>query len=116
MKYVLFLYDDEMGFHSKPDQEKDAIIGQHMAYVGALTEAGAMAGGEPLDPPSEAVMVRRGETGPLVEDGPYLDSKEQLGGFYVIEAADLDAAISWAAKCPTASSGRIEIRPVWSMV
>ena len=68
-----------------------------------------------LQPVSAATTVRVANGKPQVLDGPYVDSKEQIGGYYLIDVADLDAAISWAARCPGAGHGTVEVRPVWSM-
>lgn len=111
MRYMFLLYDDESGFHGLPQAEQMKIVGEHMAYSEALRNAGAMVEGAPLDHTREARRVRAGR----VENGPFTDSKEQLGGYYVIEAKDLDAALDWAAKCPAASHGRVEVRPLWQM-
>jgi hypothetical protein len=74
-----------------------------------------MAGGERLRPSNTATTVRIANGKTKVVNGPYAETKEQLGGYYMIEAADLDAAISWAARCPAASHGAVEVRPVWPM-
>ena len=83
-----------------------------MAYTEALTKAGVLAGSDRLQPTSAATTVRLVDGKPQVLDGPYIDSKEQLGGYFLIEVADLDAAISWAARCPAASSRRGRGAPV----
>ncbi|MGJ3231938.1 MAG: YciI family protein [Oceanicaulis sp.] len=108
MKFTLLLHDDEQTWLSMSEAEQGAVIGQHMAYVDALVKAGAMVSGEPLDPSGTAKIVRGG----AVQDGPYADTKEQLGGFYVIEAADMDAAVAWAKQCPIGPNGAVEVRPV----
>ncbi|MEO1040207.1 MAG: YciI family protein [Pseudomonadota bacterium] len=108
MKYALFLYDDEAEWTSLSEAERGAVIGEHMAYVDALVAAGAMQGGEPLQTSEQARTLRGGK----VEDGPYADTREQLGGFYVIDVADMDVALDWARKCPTAKTGVVEVRPV----
>ncbi|MFP4518901.1 MAG: YciI family protein [Oceanicaulis sp.] len=108
MKFTLLLHDDEQAWLSMSEAEQGAVISEHMAYVDALIKAGAMVSGEPLDPAGSAKIVRGG----AVQDGPYADTKEQLGGFYVIEAADMDAALGWAKKCPTGPNGAVEVRPV----
>ncbi len=108
MKYALFLYDDEADWTGLSDADREAVIGEHTAYVDALTAAGAMQGGEPLETSEQARTLRGGE----VQDGPYADTREQLGGFYVIEAPSMEAALDWARQCPTAKTGVIEVRPV----
>jgi hypothetical protein len=87
----------------------------YMAYGEALKEAGALLGSNRLRPVATATTVRVVDGKTQVLDGPFADSKEQLGGYYLIDAPDLDAALSWAARCPGASHGIIEVRPIWSM-
>jgi hypothetical protein len=87
----------------------------YAAYTQAMQRAGVVRGGERLRPTSEATTVRVNGGKTQVLDGPYAETKEQLGGFYLIEVPDLDAALSWAAKCPGASTGTMEVRPIWSM-
>jgi hypothetical protein len=87
----------------------------YMAYTEALKAAGALVGSNRLQPTSTATTVRATNGKPQVLDGPYADSKEQLGGYYLIEAPDLDAALSWAARCPGAGHGIVEVRPIWAM-
>ncbi len=111
MRYMFMLYDDENKFHALSEAEQMKIVGEHMAYSEALKTSGAMVEGAPLDHTKDARRVR----GSRVENGPFTDSKEQLGGYYVIEAKNLDAALDWAAKCPAASYGKIEVRPIWNI-
>lgn len=111
MKYLFMLYDDENKFHSLSAAEQQGIVAEHMAFSAALRAAGAMIEGAPLDHSKNAKRARRTK----IEDGPFTDSKEQIGGFYMIEAPDLDAALDWAARCPSASYGKVEVRPVWNI-
>ena len=111
MKYVFLLYDDEDKWAAMPESEQMSIIGAHMAYSEALKSASAYIAGDPLDHSRNAKRVR----GAQVQDGPFADGKEQLGGFYMIEAKNLDAALDWAARCPCASYGYVEVRPVWNI-
>ena len=108
MKFTLLLHDDEQAWLAMSEAEQGAVVAEHMAYVDALVKAGAMVSGEPLDAAGAAKIVRGG----AVQDGPYADTKEQLGGFYVIEAADMDAALAWAKRCPIGPTGAVEVRPV----
>jgi len=87
----------------------------YMAYTEAMVKAGILQGGNRLRPTSDATTVRVNGGKNQVLDGPYADTKEQLGGYYMIEVPDLDAALSWAARCPGASTGTIEVRPIWPM-
>src|SRR5258708_26227672 len=82
------------------------------AYYKALVEAGIYVGGDPLQAPETGTTVRLNEGKRRVQDGPFADTKEQLGGFTVLELPSLDAALEWAARCPAASSGVVEVRPL----
>ncbi len=86
-----------------------------MAYTEALKQAGALKGSNRLQPTATATTVRTVDGKQQVLDGPYADTKEQLGGYYLIEVADLDAALSWAARCPGSQHGTVEVRPIWAM-
>lgn len=115
MKYILMAYVNEAGWTrlSKAEQEQGAAA--YNAYTEALTKAGVLTGSNRLQPSSAATTVRVANGKPQVLDGPYADSKEQLGGYFMIDVADLDAAISWAARCPATGHGVVEVRPIWSM-
>lgn len=115
MQYLLMAYVAESGWDKLTDAEQAAGIASYKAYTEALTKAGALKSSHGLQPSSMAtkVQIENGKT--QVLDGPYADSKEQLGGFFLIEAPDLDAAIAWAARCPAASHGIVEVRPLWGM-
>lgn len=109
MKYVLFLYDTE-DFETLPEAEQMEIVGQYAAYSEMLQKAGAFVFGEPLEHSAAARTLKADGT---IQDGPYADTHEQLGGFYVIEADSLEVALDWARKCPShAHGGYIEVRPV----
>jgi hypothetical protein len=86
-----------------------------MAYTEALNKAGVRVGSNRLRPTSEATTVRVPNGKKNVVNGPFAETKEQLAGYYLIEAPDLDAALSWAARCPGAAHGAIEVRPVWTV-
>ncbi len=115
MQVMLLIYDDEAAWERMPEAERKAIYGAYFAYTAALREAGAMIAGEPLQPTSTAHTVRLRDGAPQVLDGPYAETKEQLGGYYLIEVADMTQALRWAARCPGAAHGTIEVRPVMSM-
>jgi hypothetical protein len=115
MQYLLLLYADEAGFkRMTPDQAKQGMAA-YMAYTDALVKADVYKGSNRLQFVSSATTVRVIDGKTQVLDGPYPDSKEQLGGYYLIDAPDLDAALSWAARCPGASHGVVEVRPIWDM-
>ena len=115
MQYALLIYDDESAFSQLTEQDSQAIMGEYGAYTQELRDRDAMRSGAPLRPTTTAttVRVRNGET--LTTDGPFAETKEQLGGFYLIDAASLDEALEWAAKIPSARFGSIEVRPVAEM-
>jgi hypothetical protein len=112
MKYLLMLYHDEIA-GSKVSQEVILeTMNQFKAWSDAMTEAGVRNTFSPLHPTSAATTVRVPNGKKIVTHGPFAETKEQLGGFYMIEAKNLDEAIEWAAKCPGATYGSIEVRPV----
>jgi hypothetical protein len=115
MQYLLMLYADESGWEKMSRAEQEQGYKAYMAYTEALKKAGAWVGSNRLQPIATATTVKISNGKQQVLDGPYVDSKEQLGGYYLIEAPDLDAAIAWAARCPGASHGTIEVRPIWAM-
>ncbi len=115
MQYMLLIYQDEAGMADvKPDDVAKMSAG-YAAYTEAMVKAGVLRGGERLHRSSAGTTVRVRKDKTEVLDGPYADTKEQLGGYYLIEAPDMDAAIAWAARCPGASNGSMEVRPVWQM-
>jgi hypothetical protein len=112
MKYILMDYVNESGWPILTDAEKDHWLGAYIAYVEAMKKAGVLKGSAGLQNTSAATTVRVVNGKTQVLDGPYADSKEQLGGFHIVDVADLDAALSWAARCPTALHGVVEVRPI----
>jgi hypothetical protein len=113
MEYIFQLYADESRWAKLSAEESERTHGAYMAYANALREAGIFVGGDRLEPTSTATTVRVTADGKtIVLDGPYADTKEQLGGFFIVDVPDLDAAIAWAARCPAASHGTVEVRPI----
>ncbi len=112
MRYLCLIYSDEKAQARMSQEEMGTFIGAYGAYTEDLQAAGNMLAGEALQPTTTAttVQLRNGKT--LTTDGPFAETKEQLGGFYMIEAKDLDEAIEWAAKIPSAAIGSIEVRPI----
>ncbi len=112
---MLLIHADPAGLRALRDAERSTALAAYGAYSDALTKAGVMRGGERLRDANAAttVKVRDGKTEVL--NGPFIETREQLGGFYMIDVPDLDAALSWAARCPGASHGAVEVRPVWAM-
>jgi len=116
MKFTILVYESDTEFGARTDaRKKDAYWGAYRAYTKALTDAGVMIGGAGLEPPRRGTTIRHHGGKRQVQDGPYAEAKEQLGGYYVIEVPDLDKALEWAARCPAASSGAVEVRPNLSM-
>jgi hypothetical protein len=112
MKYILMDYVGEAGWPELTRTEQEHWLGAYRAYMEAMTKAGVLKDSKGLHSTSEATTVRVVNDKAQVLDGPYADSKEQLGGFHIIEVPDLDAAIAWAARSPTALHGVVEVRPV----
>ncbi len=112
MKFMLLLYGDEsLGADISPD-ELAATLERFEAFDRELTAAGVLAGGEGLEPTASATTVRRSGGELMLTDGPFAETREQIGGFYVLECADLDEAIRWASMVPDLEHGVVEIRPV----
>jgi hypothetical protein len=115
MKYLLMIYGNEANMLSAPKEAAEQISGAYMAYTEAMRTAGVLVGGERLRPTSDATTVRVANGKTQVLNGPYAETKEQLAGYYMIDVPDLDAALSWASRCPGASYGAMEVRPIWPM-
>jgi hypothetical protein len=115
MQYLLMAYVDETGWPKMSKSEQEQGIAAYAAYSEALKTSGAMKGSNRLQPTSVATTVRNTNGKPQVLDGPYADSKEQLGGYFLIDVPDLDAALSWASRCPAVNHGVVEVRHIWSM-
>jgi hypothetical protein len=114
MQYLLLIYGNEGAMLSASKEAASQMMAAYAAYTEAMKKAGAYLGGNRLQPTSTATTVRAPGGKSNVLDGPYAETKEQLGGYYMIEAPDLDAALSWAARCPGAAHGAIEVRPIWT--
>jgi hypothetical protein len=113
MQYMLLIMGDESRMNTATEVDDTGMSPEYHAFNEALIKAGAMRGGERLKPTSATTSVRVRDKKAVVLDGPYAETAEQLGGYYLIEAADLDEAIEWAKKCPAAQFGTIEVRPIW---
>jgi len=112
MRYLLLIYENEAEWAAIPEAEKGKIFEEYMDYSKRIRKNGNYVGGEALQPISTAttVRVRKGKT--LTTDGPFAETREQLGGFFMVEAKDLDEAITLAAGIPGARTGSIEVRPI----
>ncbi|MEL6946977.1 MAG: YciI family protein [Pseudomonadota bacterium] len=111
MRYSLFLYSNEEAFKDAPPEAMEESLAAFGAYIGALREAGVFVDTDWLQPTATATTLsaENGET--RIQDGPFAETKEQLGGFFVIDVPDLDTAINWAKQCPAIHYGKIEVRP-----
>jgi hypothetical protein len=112
MKYALTIYNEEAGWNDLSEEEQGAVTQAYGEVTQEMNEKGVFAAGEGLYPTATATTVRVRDGERSVTDGPFAETKEQLGGFYVLDVKDLDEAIEWAAKIPGAQRGSIEIRPV----
>jgi hypothetical protein len=115
MQYLLMIYSKEGVWEKMSPTEQQKGMAAYNAFTEALKKSGVLIGSNRLRPASSATTVRVADGKSQVLDGPYADTKEQLGGYYLIDVADLDAALVWAGRCPGASHGIVEVRPVWSM-
>jgi len=110
MQYLFLLYSDESAWNKMSPEQQQQGIAAYRAYTQALQAAGVYVGSNRLRPTETATTVRTAN-GKL--DGPFIESKEELGGYFLIDVPDLDAALSWAGKCPGAAHGVIEVRSIW---
>ena len=113
MQYMLLIHMDESAMPNITPEMAFEMNSAYMAYNDALQKANAWVTGERLKPSPNSTVVKVRDDKTEVLDGPFADTKEQLGGYYVIEAADLDGALDWAARCPGARNGSVEVRPIW---
>jgi hypothetical protein len=113
MQYLLMIYQNEAKMLAASQETVSQTMAAYGAYTEAIKKAGVYLGGNRLKPTASASNVRVTDGKTNVLDGPYAETKEQLGGYYLIDVPDLDAALSWAARCPGASRGTMEVRPIW---
>ena len=112
MRYLCLIYDDEKKMQGMAKTEADAFMGEYYAFTEGVRKSGQYVAGEALQPVHTATSVRVRNGTMSTTDGPFAETKEQLGGFYMIEATDLNQAIQIASKIPSARTGTIEVRPV----
>jgi hypothetical protein len=112
MQFALLIYESPQAFAIRNNDGTDSYTGAWRAYHRAMVEAGIFVGGDPLQMPETGTTVRIKDGKRHVQDGPYADTKEQLGGFTILELPSLDVALDWAARCPAASAGAVEVRPL----
>jgi hypothetical protein len=115
MQYMLMIYGEEGGWNRMTQEQQQQGMAAYMAYTQALTAAGVLKGSNRLRDTTTATTVKAVDGKTQVLDGPYADTKEQLGGYYLIDVPDLDAALSWAGRCPAVGHGAVEVRAIWSM-
>jgi hypothetical protein len=115
MRYMMMIYADEAKMQRAPTEGVTKMSAAYTAYTKALKDAGVWLAGDALQPTRSATSVRIADGKTSVLDGPFAETREQLGGYYLIQTPDLDKAIAWAARCPGAANGTIELRPVWEM-
>jgi len=113
MRYMLLIYDNEAEFDKRPEKQTGEMIEEYGRFGVALKASGAFVAANRLRPTATATSVRIRGDQTLLTDGPFAETKEQLGGYYLIDVKDLDEALQWAAKVPSARVGSIEVRPVW---
>jgi hypothetical protein len=112
MQYLMLIYDDEKGFETATEADSKTMTDAYYDYTEEIQKAGVSVASEALQPTSSATTVRVRNGQRLLTDGPFAETKEQLGGFYLVECDTLDEAIDWAAKIPSSRTGSIEVRPV----
>jgi hypothetical protein len=112
MQFLLLIYESESLDAARSEAENQAILQEYMEFGTSVRASGKLRGGEALKPVATATTVRVRDGKSVVTDGPFAETKEQLGGFYFIDAVDLDDALAIAARIPTARTGSIEVRPV----
>ena len=112
MKFLAIIYNDESLWANATPEDIAASFEAHGAFAGAAGAAGVLVGGEGLQPIATATTVRVRDDERMLTDGPYAETKEQLGGYYLLECKDLDDALNWAAQIPEAKTGAVEVRPV----
>lgn len=115
MKYALLIYTAEQEWAAKSKEEQGRTYSEYWAYSTELKSSGKMISCDPLDPTATATTIRVRDGKTLPTDGPFADTKEQLGGIYIVDVKDLDEAMAWAAKIPDARNGSIEIRPLMNV-
>ncbi len=112
MQYMILTYETAEAFAARDSEQQAAYWGAWRAYGLAMREAGILKGGHALQPATTGTTLRTVGGKTRIQDGPFADSKEQLGGYYIIDVAQLDVALEWAARCPAAAAGVVEVRPI----
>lgn len=116
MRYMMLIFEDEAVMKRGIEEHGyEAYLAPWHSYTEDLKKAGVMAGGDPLEPANTATTVSVRDKKSIVQDGPFIDTKEQLGGYYIFEVESLDEAIRWAERCPASAHGHLELRPIASL-
>src|SRR5438067_11946126 len=111
MNYTMLIYQSPADFAARTDPARhEAFWGSFLPYMKALNDAGIVVGSAGLQPPETATTIRLSD-GKVVQDGPYADTKEQLGGMFILNVPDLDTALDWASRCPAGEGTVVEVRP-----
>jgi hypothetical protein len=112
MQYLLLIYGDEKRWDKMPDSERDKVMGEYNTFTQSIAQSGHLRGGNELNLTNTAKTVRVRDGKELVTDGPFAETKEQLGGYYLVEAKDINEALKIGARIPSARWGSIEARPI----
>ena len=115
MQYMLLIYDDPKVWQEMSEGERTGVMGEYLAYSESLRQAGVYVDGSPLEGTQTATTVRLRDGARLVTDGPFAETREALGGYYLLECESLDDALDHAGRCPSARLGSIEVRPIVQM-
>ena len=115
MLYMLLIHSDETRYPKMPEQAMRRLMAQYEKFTAEVDQAGVNRGSHRLRPTTTATTVRVRDGEALMTDGPFAETKEQFGGYYMIDVKDLDEALGWARKIPTAEYGCVEVRPIWEM-
>lgn len=115
MQYILLIYGDPTLAGARTEEEARATTAEYFEYTEGLRQAGVMVAGEPLEGAQTATTVRERDGKQVVSDGPFAETREVLGGFYIVDCGSLDEALEHAGRCPGARTGSIEVRPIMAM-
>jgi hypothetical protein len=112
MQFMFLVYADEKFYEAMPKPALDEVMAAYDVYVDEMTKAGVLLGGSELASVRKAATVRIRKGKPAITDGPFAETKEHLGGYFLVECANMDEALRWAARCPSAPHGSVEVRPL----
>ena len=115
MQYMMLIYETNADFDARTNEKKEMFWGAWHAYHKSMVDAGVFVSGNALQPSTTGTTVRLKNGKRHVQDGPYAEAKEQLGGYLILDLPSLDAALDWASRCPAATTGAVEVRPVLVM-